>query len=72
MPDWSDGAPPDMGDQEMIWIVAEIPAWFGSNLVRYETCVWHQRTGWSKGAHRAQRWMILPLPNTRIQEGEKL
>ncbi len=63
--EWIDGFPPDMGDAEAVWIVAEIPAFFGSGLVRYQTFVWYGVKGeWCpKSIDRASRWMRLTLPD---------
>lgn len=59
---WIDGTPPDMGEKDRVWIVAEIPSLFLEEAYSYKTFVWLKGGGWhDKEVLRTRRWMLIPV-----------
>lgn len=59
--EWIKGKPPGFGE-DRVWIVAEIPSLFKTNICAYKTYIWNGTSWSSKEVERATQWTILPLP----------
>lgn len=59
---WTDGAPPELGE-DMALVVVELPSRFsGTHLVYYRCIEWTGEDWSDKEVYRARRWMRIPLP----------